>query len=223
MTFKPPPAIVQRVMRFKALKYEQEGRLSLWGVPANLIPVYSNVFLQRLIEKELGQKKAASINYAMGKFVSYQTFKMVSERFGYAKTIQDRARLLKFNSGQGEMTGLGTYEWKKIDMENNDYMIRGTSTFSQEYRRFFGVQKKPVDHFIRGCLEAYVETASGKGGMFCIETMCLAAGNKQCEFLIRKKDAFSKKELAGQETEDLPTDIKKLGAKIDPYLSLIKS
>jgi len=223
MAFKPPPAIVQRMLRFKALKHEEGGKLSLWGVPATLFPIYSMVYLQRILENEFGYKKASSIIYAMGKFVSYQTFRMVSERFGYAKTMQDRAKLLEFNSGQSDMAGLGSFEWKKLDVEKDFYLIRGKTTLSEEYKRFFGIQKGPVDHFMRGCMEAYVETASGKHGMFCIETSCVAAGKNYCEFLTKKKSAFSKKELADQEIEELPTDIKKLGAKIEPYLSLIKS
>ena len=221
MAFKKPPEILQRVLRFRAIKHEKEGKLTLWGIPAHLRPNYSDVFLQSLMEKRLGSKETSSIIYAMGKFQSIQTFKMVSERFGYAKSIQDKAKLLRFNTGQAELAGLGSGEWIRLDFKNNIYILKGKSTFASEYRRFFGNQKSPVDYFIRGCLAAYIETAIGKKNMFCIETSCIASGSGYCEYIVRETKSFTKKELDGQDISEIPSDIKKLGAKIEPYLALM--
>jgi hypothetical protein len=223
MAFKAPPSILQRVLRFKAIKHEQGGRLTLWGIPANLWPSYSMVYLQRLMEKDLGSRKTSSILYAMGKFQSIQTFRMVSKRFGYAKTIPDKAKLLKFNTGQAEMGGLGTGEWVRLDFEKGIFILRGRSTFAEEYKRFFGIQSHHVDYFIRGCLEAYIDAVSENKKMFCIETSCIATGKNYCEYIVREKGDFKRDEIAGQEVDELTTDIRKLGAKIEPYIALIRN
>jgi len=219
MAFKPPPAILQRVMRFKSIQHKN-GKLLLWNIPAILIPAYSFIFLQRLMENDVGRRKASSVLYALGKFQSIQTFKMVSERFGYAKTINDKRKLLEFNTGQSEVAGLGTGKWIRIDLKNKVFILRGRSTIAEEYRRFFGLQKLPVDYFIRGCLAAYAEAVSEAENLFCIETSCISMGKKHCEFVIKEKTSFDKNEVASQDIDTLPSDIRMLGSKIEPYLAL---
>ena len=97
MAFKPPPAILQRVLRFKALKHEQGGKLSLWGTPGVLNTNITESYLQRLIEKVYGEKECMSIFYTLGVFQGRDAFRMISQRFGYAKTIPDKKKLLELS------------------------------------------------------------------------------------------------------------------------------
>lgn len=222
MPFRPPPAILQRVLRFKALEYK-EGKLLLWSIPGILSPVYSNVFFQRLMEKKLGLKKTQSIFYAVGNFHSIQTFQMVSKRFGYAQTIPDKQRLLIFEAGQAEMAGLGPWGWMRIDLENNYFVAKGTSTFAEEYKRFFGVQPNPVDHIMRGHVNAFAQQVTDKK-LFSVETRCIASGQPYCEIVTKPIEKWDKNDplFKSQATEEMPSNIKELGAKIEPYLLLLK-
>lgn len=218
--FRPPPAILQRVLAFKALQHK-EGKVLLWGIPGVLSPVYSNVFLQRLMEKELGIKKTQSIFYILGNFHSRQTFKMISERFGYAQSIPDKKKLMIFQAGQAEMAGLGPWEWIRIDLDNVFFVAKGSSAFAEEYKRFFGVQNNPVDYIMRGHVNAFAETATNKK-LFSVETRCIASGQPYCEIVTKPIEKWDKNDplFKSQLVEDLPSDIKKLGAKIQPYLAL---
>ena len=51
MGFKAPPSIMQKVMRFKALKYEEGGTLTIWGNPCSLIPLYIQIYFHKLAAK----------------------------------------------------------------------------------------------------------------------------------------------------------------------------
>jgi len=220
MGFKPPPAILQRIMRMRSVKYTDDGGVKLWGIPAGFFMMYAEVYLQRLMEKQLGAKKASSLLYGYGSLQSGQGFKMISKRFGYAKTIPDKVNLLKFNTGQAEVAGRGKYKWLKIDFDKEIFISKGTSTTAKEYKRFFGTQKQPIDHYMRGGANAYVELTTGKK-CFTAETMCIATGDKYCEFVTRPIEKWDKKDpLFKKQAIDNVPDIKKLGAKIEPYLVL---
>jgi predicted hydrocarbon binding protein len=220
MAFKPPPAILQRVLRFKAMKYESNGGITLWGIPSVLSMHYALVYLQRLLEDKSGLKKASSFFYAQGALQARQGFRMISKRFGYAKSIPDKANLLRFNAGQAEMVGRGEYEWKAMDFDKGSFVITGHSTTADEYKRFFGTQSHSVDHFMRGAINSYIEESLGKK-CFTAESKCLAMGHKYCEFITKplknwKGDSLFKE----QAIEDMPT-IEQMGSKILPYLSLV--
>lgn len=204
-------------MAFRSLQYKK-GKLLLWSIPAILTPVYSNVFLQRLMEKELGTKKTQSIFYALGNFQSKQTFQMISERFGYAKSVNDKKKLLIFNTGQAEMAGLGIWEWIKIDLDNNILIAKGKSSFAEEYKKFFGLSP-PVDYIMRGHANAFAEETTGKK-MFTVETMCIANGKPYCEIVCKPIESWDKNDalFKEQSIEEMPSDIKELGAKIEPYI-----
>jgi predicted hydrocarbon binding protein len=220
VAFKPPPAIIQRVLRFKSMKYTDGGGIKLWGIPAEFFMMYAEVYLQRLIEKEFGVKKASSLIYAKGSLQAGQGFKMISERFGYAKTIPDKKKLLEFNIGQTAMVGMGKSEWIKMDFENEVFVFKCNSTTAREYKRFFGTQKQSVDHFLRGGVNAYVEQALKKK-TFTVETKCIAMGDKCCEFIIKPIDKWNKNDpLFKEQAIDKIPSIKEVGAKIEPYLVL---
>ncbi len=218
MVFKPPPAILQRVMKFKAMQHK-DGKFLLWGIPSIISEMYTFVYLQRLLENELGNKKAASILYSMGYLQAENGIRMVSDRFGYAKTIKDKRKLMEFNTGQCEMVGMGSVKCIMTDFKNEIFIIRGESTVAHEYKRFFGIQKNQVDHILRGAIGALVDLLINKKCL-CVETKCLATGKQYCEFLVKPLDKWDNKDplFKSQQIERVK-NMKELGAKIEPYLA----
>ena len=89
---------MQRVLRFKAIQH-REGGVFLWGIPCFISQLYVYVYLQRLLEEEMGFQKTASILYNLGYFQAKEGMKMISERFGYAKTIPDKKKLNPLKTG----------------------------------------------------------------------------------------------------------------------------
>ncbi|MFH1249201.1 MAG: V4R domain-containing protein [archaeon] len=218
MFFNEPSPLLQRVIRLKAIKHK-DGKLTLWNIPGLLSALYVTVYQQRLMEK-LHAKEAANILYNLGRFQAIQGFRMTAKHFGYAKSIESKRRLLEFNTGQSEIVGTGKYKWIKMDFEKNLFLVVGKSTLAEEYKRFFGIQKMPVDHFMRGQGAGYIEELTGKK-MLCVETKCIAMGHEYCEFVIKQFGEWDKKDRLVKEQifTQLP-DMKNLGAKMEPYLSL---
>jgi predicted hydrocarbon binding protein len=219
MVFRPPPAILQKVMRFQAIKH-RDGKFLLWGIPCFISQLYAYVYLCRLIENRFGKKENMNLNYNFGKLQAREGFRMISERFGYAETIRDKKMMLEFNSGQAELVGIGSLDWVKMDFEKNYFILRVKSPIAEEHKRFFGLQREPVDHFIRGEMTAYIEEISGKK-IFTLEKICIAMGKPCCEFIAKPVEEWDKNDplVKSQWVDDLP-GMKDLGAKIEPYLIL---
>jgi len=217
MAFRSPPAIVQRVLRFKAIQH-REGGVFLWGIPCFISQLYIYVYLQRLLEEEMGARKTASILYHLGYFQAKEGMRMVSERFGYAKSMPDKKKLMEFNMGQTEMVGLGSFKCVRMDPGEGIFIFRGKSTIAGEYKRFFGIQKHPLDHILRGMGSIMAEMFTNKK-CFCAETQCIAQGKQYCEFMVKPADKWDRNDpLYKTQKIDPVKSMKELGAKIEPYI-----
>ncbi|MFH1682506.1 MAG: 4-vinyl reductase [Candidatus Woesearchaeota archaeon] len=221
MPLNLPSAVVQKIMKLKSIKYDN-GKCLLWGIPAVFSPNYVKVYDQGLMEKQFGVGKAMEFNHAIGKLQGIQGTKFIVDRFGYAETIKDKQKLLEFISGQTEMVGIGKFEWVRMDFKSNHFIIKGTSPFAEEYQRFFGQQKAPVDYFLRGLFCGGIE-AFVKEKLLCVETQCMSQGKKECEFVIKPIKDWDMKDpkVKAQLVKDL-ADFKKLGSKKEPYVILGK-
>jgi len=175
-------AILKKILMFRALKFK-EGNLILWGIPGMLSPLSTIIQLQRVLEKKLG-KGASKLMYYLGKFQGLEGAKLSNEKFGYAKKITDKRKLLEFSTGQSEVTGLGIFKWVVVDFNKGFFVARGKSSIGLEYKKIYGIQRSPVDHFIRGQGAAMVEGIINRE-VFCIETKCVSMGHPYCEFIVR--------------------------------------
>ena len=206
MAFRPPPKLLRKVLGFKAMVHKN-GKFYLWGVPCSIVPLFSFSYIQRLLEKKYGKKDAATILYSLGVLQTKVGFDLISDKFGYAKTYKDKVELLKFITGQAATVGNGDYTWTRIDLKNNIFIVKSLCPHGEHYRRFFGLQKEPTDHFIRGECATMVEKAFNIKNSFCVEKRCIAKGDKYCEFVVRPFEDFDKK-------DPLVKDILKNGVKL---------
>lgn len=174
--------ILQKILMFNALKFK-DGRLSVGGIPGMLSPLSTIIYLQTILEEEYG-KKAEKIIYAIGKFQGSEGVKLINQKFGYAQKITDKKRMLDFSTGQSEATGLGKFQWVVVDFEKEFFIARGKSSIGLEYRKMHGIQKRPIDHFIRGQGAAMIENILNKN-VRCVETRCVAMGHPYCEFIVK--------------------------------------
>lgn len=220
MTFKPPSPILQRVARFKAMEHK-DGKFFIWNVPGLISQLYSVVYLQRNLEKECGLDKTMNALYSMGFFQAENGVKIINEKFGYAKTISDKKKLIEFNSGQAEMVGSGKMKLVRVDFQNNLFIIKMKSNIALEYKKFFGLQKNSVDHFVRGALSGLISPIIEKETL-CIETKCVAMGNPFCEFVSKPLDDWDKNDplFKSQKVEKIK-NMKDLGSKIESPVFLL--
>jgi predicted hydrocarbon binding protein len=185
--------IIERILRFKAIEW-QGGKLSVLNIPGLLIPLYAMVYQHKLLKERYGEKEAAIILYNMGKLQAKGGFQLISKKFGYNKTLKNKFKLLKFNTTQGESIGIGKYKFVKTDFKNNEFIVRGKSTWAEEYKKRFGIQRENIDHLIRGMNSAFFEELTGEK-MFTIETQCLCMGRPYCEFITKPLIKWDKENI----------------------------
>ena len=217
MAFKPPPALLTKLLKFKALEHK-DGRFLVWGIPAIISQAYTFVYLQKFLEKIMGKKEMMETLYSMGKFQSHQGFKMITDRFGYAKSIPDKVKLLDFNLGQADLIGLGKVSIIRADFIKKHFILDVDSVIAKEYKRFFGTQKECIDHYFRGSAAAFIEELIGEE-VLALETSCIAKGKQSCQLVIKRIKDWDKKDPIYKEqfVKGYKT-MKELGAKLEPYL-----
>ena len=211
MAFNPPPTLLEKVMRFRAIQHK-DGKVLLHGIPVLLALFSSNAYQQRLLEHLYGKKAACEVIYGIGKFQAGQGTKIINKRFGYADKIKDIKKIMEFNLNQTEVVGAGKLKWIKVDFDNQIFIVKGDSTFAREYKKLFGLTSYPVDYFLGGCIAGGLEVVLNKK-MFCDEIKCIAQGDPTCIFIIRPVEKWDKKILKKRFIEDIPS-LKELGAKL---------
>ncbi len=192
MALKLPPPIIQKVQGLRALQYK-DSNLLLWDTPCILIPVQMEAYKNLICDTAL-DGKYKTLHYLTAKLQAKTGVKIINERFGYAETLLDKRKLLEFNMGQFELLGHGKVDILKADFENLDFLFKTNSTYAQEYKSMFGIQKKPVDITMAGMSAGCLEQITGKQ-LFCLETRCVAKGDTVCEFIIKPLNKWNKKEI----------------------------
>lgn len=195
MTFNTPAPFIERVMRFGMLNYK-DGSFFAWGTPCFISPLFTFATVQRYFEKENGTEKTKDMLYALGKFQCTQAYMQITKKFGYVDTEKEREKFMKFFANQSDAAGFGQWEWTRIDFKNKLFIIKGKSNIALEYKKIYGVQEKPIDHFVRAEFETMMEIML-KEEMASVETSCIANGKSYCEFVIRPLKDWKKEELAG--------------------------
>ncbi|MDP2749345.1 MAG: 4-vinyl reductase [Nanoarchaeota archaeon] len=188
------PDILKRVLGFKSIVHK-EGSLYIWGIPMYFEVMSTRAAQQKIMVDEFGREEASSIIYSMGKLTSYNALKTFNEKFGVAKTIPDKKKLLQYNTGQLDIIGAGKFEWSVMNFDKVHFVMRGNSAFAEVYKKSFGIQKHHVDFFIRGQVDAAVKYLTGKD-VLAIETSCIAKGKKYCEFVIKERKKWDLKDPA---------------------------
>ncbi len=222
MPFSIPSPIMQKVARLKALQHK-DGKFLIWGNPAFIDPVYIQIYYHKLMENNTSFETANTMRYYTAKFQAMIGMDIINKRFGYAQTMLDKKRLLEFNMGQTEVLGLGKSTLFKSDFEKDAFIIRVmVSPFAEEYKRFFGTQKDPVDYWFMGAWAGTIESLIGKKTL-CLENSCIAMGAKFCEFTIKPVEMWDEKDTIFKKNKFLLKEqpsLKDMGAEIPPYLQL---
>ena len=205
-------AILEKVLRTKSIKWE-DGKVIMWGINGLFSPMFSSVYLQRVIEEKSSHKQAMEFFYWQGKFQGHQGAKMTNQKFGYVKTIPDKINLLKFSTDQSQLTGLGKFKWVRANFEDDIFICSGNSVFAEDYKKYAGLSQFSVDYFIRGQVAAMVESVHGKK-VLCVETHCIAKGDSECVFVAKPYDSWDKsnQDYKDQYVDDFP-DLEELKLK----------
>ena len=186
------PSVKDRVVAFKSMKYINDG-LYLWDIPIVIHSLATEAVAQKLMVDRCGSQNCSEVFYNSGELQAYNAVKGLTEKYGFDKLLKSRKKLLEFNSSQQETIGRGPLTCLKFDTKEDIYIFSSPSTFAAQYKRVFGLQKEPVDFFVRGQLCGFIEYLVGKK-LFCVETKCIAVGDDKCEFIIKPLEKWDKKD-----------------------------
>ena len=160
-------------------------RVLSFDMPQMILPLDSFVLLQNTL-KRLEGSKVNQFFYLSGKIFGKNLLNEQIKRLGFKKDISS----FQHNLRELELSSMGKSDLIKFDVKNKKVIIKNSnSPLANRYMRLFGVQKEPVDHYLRGIYTGIAEVILDCE-MASIESKCIARGDGACLIEIKQKDDF---------------------------------
>ncbi|MEM0230685.1 MAG: V4R domain-containing protein [Candidatus Woesearchaeota archaeon] len=84
------------------------------------------------------------------------------------------------------LLGLGSAELLRADMKSTSFLVKVKDNYlAKKYLKFFGMQKKPFDHYLTGILAGIASSLTGEK-LTASEVKCVVQGAQACTFEIKK-------------------------------------
>lgn len=167
--------LLNKLRLSKQLTFE-EGEITLLGEPAVMI-IPGAGFME--MQKKLMEKDPLAL-YDVGENTGNQLYDLVHH---YAA---DPKHMIKFGIQLLNLSGYGKFQVMDYKPKNKRAIVHVDHSINV---RMHPKDKKPVCHYIRGLLAGFMENLY-KANVACVETHCMAIGDKNCEFVIQKKNQF---------------------------------
>jgi predicted hydrocarbon binding protein len=161
----------------------EDGRIMIFNAHNILFPVRSFLKIRELLLKRLG-KDGDAILKEVGKYQISQALSRYSKLFKVEQLTKEKVMDLGLKI-ISDLLGMGVYN---VAYDGNKGMIITTrnNPIALEYKIIYGTSKEPIDYYICGIWEQVYYSFFNKK-MKCIETKCLACGDKICQFEIKGK------------------------------------
>ena len=178
-------------MALQAIKFA-EGRVLFHRIPMIIFPAYSVALLTKLLEKV---PQGQDILYELGLQQGFRCANQSHQYWGYKKQI------LETLMQQSDMVGTGRVEIVRQDFVGHHFIFKfEVSPIAEEIVRYYGLQKKAVDHYERGVMAGFVKAVDGDTREYvAIETRCAAKGDQYCEVVVKEASAWSRKDATVRE------------------------
>ncbi|MFH1181901.1 MAG: hypothetical protein V1702_03000 [Candidatus Woesearchaeota archaeon] len=142
--------ILQRFITDRGLFRFEDGKLKLLGIYGRLNTILYSILLEKLLEENLGKKKADDLLYLLSESQSYSATKWAIERVGISRKGNE-VRIFNEVASHSQLTGHGKHRLLRLDMNKKEIIVAvENNLFPLKYRELFGTQKEPVDHYTRG-------------------------------------------------------------------------
>lgn len=173
---------VSKMLLARALRLE-EGAISVYNIPVNMVPTDVYVELIHRLIKEYGFLKAHDIVYNSAKIGTQEYCKSLK------KNTQARDReLAKLYADIVTMAGYGIATITKFDLENKGVVCRfDNSAVAKRYMQFYGKTPYPIDIVTTGLYAGSFNVLFNQENE-AVEIHCIAKGDPFCEFIYAKSD-----------------------------------
>ena len=182
---------MKRIFMTQALKFKG-GRITIHDVPMVFFPVYTVSYLtQQLALTEKGD----TILYWAGFHQGCKCANVTGKYWGIKEKM--RETLMQ----QSDMVGAGRVEIVRQDFVGHHFVFKfEVSPIAEEIVRYYGLQKKAVDHYERGVMAGFVKAVDDDTREYvAIETRCAAKGDQYCEVVVKEASAWSRKDATVRE------------------------
>ena len=169
-------------VKFKARK----GEIHVMGQRHTIVNSYSFRAYRDAISEIIGQGADAVI-FLSGKHHTATFIKRVLEKSPMARLAKrfkwGRKKIVEGIIDILTQYGYGVAKLEKLDFEGESIITLQNSCIARNYEK---KQKGPVCSYIAGLISGGADAIMGKPYK-CIETHCIARGDKECRFLVIKE------------------------------------
>jgi predicted hydrocarbon binding protein len=161
-----------------------EDQLLILSAFQIILPVSVFLKLQQFLMK-ISPSKSKKILKELGRYQFDQSF----ARYKKVLKIEQLSveKIVEFFSRHASLMGFGKFKLIKFQKKPLQIILANSNNpISVEYKILYGKSKKPIDDYFSGLLEgAYTKFLKKK--IECKETLCIAKGDKVCQFVISEK------------------------------------
>ncbi len=176
------------LFKFSKLLETGDGKLSLMGVPINIIPTEIMVTQQKELVKSLGIEEAYEKIYSSAKGGSGS----YNSRFIKSKGFTEIRKVLDWQVKIVTFSGWGNLEIAKVDIADDSYSVHfKKGAFPIAYGR----SQYAVDFIATGFVAGGLTANVGKD-LDAVETKCIARGDPFCRIEVGPPEVIKKKRIA---------------------------
>lgn len=203
-------SFLEKFLKMGNVKWEN-GIIKVAEVPMMLTRVGLEAYKFALMERNIGYKKAMSMQFAFGKFNGDRAFDLFAKKYGMEKRFNNARELLENISAQSQIVGMGNWEWVMVNTKKELFILNADFIYPKIFKERIGIQKRAVDHHMRGVLSTFISKILNKQCL-AVETKCISKGQRRCEIIIKplekwKKDKKNMKLFLEQKPSRIKDDI----------------
>ncbi len=174
--------LVRKLMMARELRME-EGEISLLGERIQFVP--TQIFVEILHQADDFWKQSY-LMYESSKRAVEQWFEEVSKR----KNLSGD-ELVKWQINIFNLSGWGIHNILASQLKKGRVsFITKNSAFGSTYLKFYGKQRYPVCHLIRGGIAAGANVLNNTTDAEVVELECIAQGFPQCKMVLKPRNEF---------------------------------
>lgn len=161
-----------------------DDRLMILNAFQMILPISVFLKLRQLLLKK-NKAEGKSILKELGSYQIKQGLQRYKKVIGLEGISLEKS--IEFLTQHASLLGFGKYNFVKFeDKPVNIIITSSNNPLAIEYKILYGKSKEPIDDYFVGILEELYSSSLNKN-LKCIETACIAKGDKVCQFEIKEK------------------------------------